>query len=99
MEARNGDKFDGLLTVTLKLKSQKSREHLVLWGCICFTMETVPVVGFACAFEITGRGLSFVYIFQYTWPLKIINIHCIQVAIQWDSNKSNVDQSYKSIST
>ena len=57
MESRHGDKFDGLLTVTLKPKSQKCREHLVLWGCIRFTMETVPAVGFARAFDITGRGL------------------------------------------
>ena len=88
MEAHNGDKFDGLLTVTLKLKS---REHLVLWGCIHFTMETVPVVGFAHAFDITGRGLLFVYILHYMLCLKIINIHSTQVAIEWDSNKTNVD--------
>ena len=92
MEAHNGDKFDGLLTVTLKPKSQKSTEHLVLWGCICFTMETVPVVGFAHGFDITGRGLLFVYILHYMWCLKIINIHCTQVAIEWDFNKTNVDQ-------
>ena len=99
MESRHGDKFDGLLTVTLKLKSQKSREHFVLWGCICFTMETVPVVGFAHAHDITGRGLLFVYILDYTWCLKIINIHCTQVAIEWDSNKTNVHQKYKYVST
>ena len=40
-------KFDGILTVTLKPKSQKSHEHIVLWGYLSFALETIPVVGFA----------------------------------------------------
>ena len=55
MEGHSQDKFDGLLTVTLKPKTQKSRQHIVLWGCICMTLDTVPVIGFACAFDITGK--------------------------------------------
>ena len=69
MEAHNGDKFDGLLTMILKPKFQKSREHLVLWGCIHFTMETVPVVGFAHAFDITGRGTFCLFTFSSTHGL------------------------------
>ena len=55
MEAHNFSNFDGLLTVTLKPKSAKSREHIVLWGCIRFTLDTIPAVGFARAFDITGE--------------------------------------------
>ena len=55
MEGCSQDKFDGLLTVTLELKTQKSRQHIVLWGCICMTLDTVPVVGFAHAFDITSK--------------------------------------------
>ena len=50
----HSDNFDGILTVTLKPKSQKSREHLILWGCYRMTMETIPEVGFARAFDLTG---------------------------------------------
>ena len=55
MEGHSQDKFDGLLTVTLKLKTQKSRQQTVLQGCICMTLDTVPVIGFAHAFYITGK--------------------------------------------
>ena len=55
MESKQSDYFDGKITMTLKLKTQKSREHLILWGCYRMTMQTIPEVGFARAFDTTGR--------------------------------------------
>ena len=54
MESQHLENFDGILTVTLKPKSQKSREHLVLWGCYRMMMGTIPEVGFARAFDRWG---------------------------------------------
>ena len=56
-ESKQSDYFDGIITVTLKPKIQKSREHLILWGCYRMTMKTIPEVGFARVFDITGRSM------------------------------------------
>ena len=81
--------------------SQCHRSLESIWYCgdVSILQWKLPVVGFAHAFDMTGRGLLFVYILYYMWCLKIVHIHCTQVAIEWDSNKTNVDQNYKYVST
>ena len=93
MESKHSDNFDGILTVTLKPKSQKSREHLILQGCYRMTMETIPKVGFARAFDLTG-GKHICLHFKSTWLDILILIHCIQKSVKPISFKTGTNVNF-----
>ena len=55
MEDHTGKDIEGLLMVVIKPHSYNGRKHVVLWGCVHLSLNTVPRVGVARAFDICSK--------------------------------------------
>ena len=59
MEDHTGEDIEGLLMVVVKPRSYNGRQHVVPWGCVRLSLNTVPQVGVARAFDLCSKYIFF----------------------------------------